>query len=99
MTEKGDPYENALAERVNGILKAEFGLDKKFDNFQQAYSAVAYAIHIYNTLRPHASINYLTPQQAHEHKGQLSAKWKSRKQRVKESLTIAPGEQSFSIQG
>jgi putative transposase len=95
MTEKGDPYENALAERVNGILKAEFGLDRKFESFQQAYSAVAYAIHIYNTLRPHASINYLTPNQAHEQNGQLSTRWKSRKQRVKESLTIISGEQGF----
>jgi putative transposase len=36
MTEKGDPYENAIAERVNGILKAEFQLDNEFDNFEQA---------------------------------------------------------------
>ena len=92
MTEKGDPYENALAERVNGILKAEFGLDRKFDNFQQAYSAVAYAIHIYNTLRPHASINYLTPQQAHDRQGQIPARWKSRKQRVKEFVYIELSE-------
>jgi len=95
MTEKGDPYENALAERVNGILKTEFGLDKKFDNFQQASTAVTYAIHVYNTLRPHASINYLTPQQAHNQQGQIPARWKSRKQRVKESLHTELHEQGF----
>lgn len=84
MTEKGDPYENAMAERVNGILKNEFNLDRKFDNFQQASAAVTYAINLYNNLRPHASINYLTPEQAHQQQGQLPSRWKSRKQRVRE---------------
>jgi putative transposase len=84
MTEKGDPYENALAERVNGILKAEFGLDRKFDNFQQASDMVIYAVHVYNNLRPHASINYLTPQQAQGYQGELPSKWRSRKQRVRQ---------------
>jgi transposase InsO family protein len=92
MTEKGDPYENALAERVNGILKAEFGLGGKFDNFQQASAAVAYAVNVYNNLRPHASINYLTPQQAHGRQGQIPARWKSRRQRVKECLQIELSE-------
>ncbi|MGZ3939968.1 MAG: IS3 family transposase [Flavisolibacter sp.] len=84
MTEKGDPYENALAERINGILKMEFDLGKKFDNFQQASMAVDNAIRVYNNIRPHASINYLTPLQAHHHQGQIPARWKSKKQRVKE---------------
>jgi len=95
MTEKGDPYENALAERVNGILKSEFGLDRKFDNYQQASAAVTYAIHVYNTLRPHASINYLTPQQADQQQGKLPARWKSRKQRVKEWVYTETDEQGF----
>lgn len=86
MTEKGDPYENALAERVNGILKTEFNLGGSFDNFQQASAAVAYAVSVYNNLRPHASINYLTPQQAHNRQGQIPARWKSRKQRINEYL-------------
>lgn len=88
MTEKGDPYENALAERVNGILKAEFNLGSKFDSFGQASAAVAHAIHIYNTLRPHASINYLTPEQAQNSQGQLSARWKAKKRRVWERLDL-----------
>ena len=82
MTEKGDPYENALAERVNGILKAEFNLGRKFDSFDQASAAVAHAIHIYNTLRPHTSINYLTPEQAQQTQGQIPARWKAKKKRV-----------------
>lgn len=85
MTEKGDPYENALAERVNGILKTEFGLDRKFDNYQQALATVDQVIDVYNTLRPHASINYMTPEQAHQQQGQLPARWKPKKQRVREA--------------
>src|ERR1035438_3425291 len=54
MTEKGDPYENAIAERVNGILKEEFALDKDFDSFEQAKIAVENAISIYNQLRPYS---------------------------------------------
>ena len=80
MTEKGDPYENAIAERVNGILKNEFALDKDFDSFNQAKAAVENAINIYNQLRPHASCNYLTPDQAHQQQGLLKSKWKKRKQ-------------------
>ena len=86
MTEKGDPYENALAERVNGILKSEFGLGGKFDSFQQAAAKVDHVIGIYNNLRPHASINYLTPEQAHLRQGKIPARWKPRKQRVWSNL-------------
>jgi len=63
MAEKGNPYENAVAERVNGILKEEFLLGKNFNTKQQAYKSVREAIETYNNLRPHMSINYLTPAQ------------------------------------
>lgn len=78
MTEKGDPYENALAERINGILKTEFGLDKEFENYNQAKAAVERAINIYNQLRPHASCNYQTPDQTHQQEGTLKMRWKKR---------------------
>lgn len=78
MTEKGDPYENAIAERVNGILKEEFGLYCDFDNYEKAMAKVESAIEVYNQLRPHASCNYLTPEQAHQQNGSLTAKWKRR---------------------
>jgi len=93
MTEKGDPYENALAERVNGILKAEFNLGRKFDNFQQAAAAVTHAIHTYNTLRPHTSIDNFTPDQAQHLTGKLKARWRSKKQRVGSNLQ--PNEKGF----
>jgi putative transposase len=78
MTEKGDPYENAIAERVNGILKSEFELDIDFSSYDEAKSAVDNAVNIYNHQRPHSSCNYLTPAQAHLQQGLLPSKWKRR---------------------
>jgi transposase InsO family protein len=63
MGEAGNPYDNAIAERVNGILKTEFYLGETFNNFTQAEKAVEQAIELYNNLRPHMSIDYLTPEQ------------------------------------
>ncbi len=80
MTEQGDPYENAIAERVNGILKTEFEISKTFQTFELAQQAIQKAIWIYNEQRPHASCNYLTPSQAHNVQGILKARWKKKKQ-------------------
>ena len=77
MTEKGDPYENAIAERVNGILKVEFGLKDTFKSHAEAQARVATAIAVYNDKRPHLSCNYLTPEQAHQSVGVLEKKWKN----------------------
>lgn len=79
MTEKGDPYENAIAERVNGILKSEFGLDGGLGSYALALEAVERAILTYNGARPHASCNYLTPDQAHQVEGKLKSRWRRRK--------------------
>jgi putative transposase len=76
MTENGDPYENAIAERVNGILKGEFGLEKTFSSIEQAIAATNEAVNAYNYKRPHASCDYLTPAAAHEHNGILRKRWK-----------------------
>lgn len=65
MAAKGNCYENALAERVNGILKNEFNLDFTFKTKQQAFKAVHESIYIYNQQRPHWAINLLTPQEKH----------------------------------
>ncbi len=77
MTEKGDPYENAIAERVNGILKTEFLLDKAFMSFNEAQQEVKNAIEKYNHIRPHASCDNLTPVEAHDHNGILRRRWKT----------------------
>jgi transposase InsO family protein len=65
MTEENHCYENAMAERVNGILKEEFLLDEKFADKTMALKAVKEAITSYNTRRPHWSLNLYTPQQVH----------------------------------
>jgi transposase InsO family protein len=61
MGEIGNPYDNAIAERVNGILKTEFFLSSTFASFQHANQAVVEAVNMYNELRPHMSIEYMTP--------------------------------------
>lgn len=69
MTEKYDPYQNAIAERINGILKQEFiGVigDLEINNLDIMKEFIANSIHIYNTYRPHFSNYYLTPKQMHE---------------------------------
>lgn len=76
MTEKGDPYENAIAERVNGILKSEYGLYNVFEDYLQANEAVKRAVNLYNNKRPHSSIEHKTPIQAHQFKGKMKNLWK-----------------------
>ena len=55
MTENGDPHENALAERVNGILKNEWLSLEQFHNFEQAKDRIDQVVKIYNEIRPHLS--------------------------------------------
>lgn len=76
MTENGDPLENAIAERVNGILKEEL-LEEVSLNFETAQREVAIACSIYNHLRPHGSIDNLKPVQAHLLSGDLKKRWKN----------------------
>lgn len=76
MTENSDPLENAIAERVNGILKQEL-LEKRFESFREARSNVDEAVETYNYLRPHLSIEMLTPAVAHARSGTLKRYWKN----------------------
>ena len=65
MTQDGNPYDNAIAERVNGILKDEFDLDDVFENIEQVRKEVKQSIDLYNKQRPHLSNGMLTPIQMH----------------------------------
>jgi transposase InsO family protein len=65
MTEEFHCYENAMAERVNGILKQEYYLGSCFRNKNQAKAAVKEAVCLYNTRRPHKSLQYETPEKTH----------------------------------
>jgi len=76
MTENGDPLENALAERINGILKDEL-LKERYDDFKKAEISIARAVLTYNSLRPHSSCDMLTPDVAHQREGLLKKHWKS----------------------
>ena len=76
MTQSGSPYENALAERVNGILKGEFYAKRMYRNHLEAKSGITEIIKAYNEIRPHSSIDYLTPNNAHEQIGEIATRWK-----------------------
>ena len=65
MTEQNHSAENALAERVNGILKQEYWLDSDFEDGRQARQATTHGICMYNTRRPHTSLKFATPEQIH----------------------------------
>ena len=78
MTEDSSPYDNAIAERVNGILKDEFILDEGFSNFKEANKAVNQSIRIYNEKRPHMSNHLLTPKQMHEQSTLKPKSWRKK---------------------
>lgn len=66
MTENGDPYENALAERMNRTIKEEFGLGEEIKTRKIAVKMVEEAVALYNNYSPHLALNYKTPNQIHE---------------------------------
>ena len=76
MTENGDPRENGVAERVNGILKNEFIKHLEDFTLENAEKKIAEVIEIYNNSRPHLSLGMLTPNQAHVTSGQLNRLWR-----------------------
>jgi len=76
MTESGDPRDNPIAERVNGILKTEL-LEEVFTDIDAARLAITAAINDYNYLRPHSSIDMLTPALAHSMTGPIQRRWKN----------------------
>lgn len=82
MTNNGDPYENAIAERVNGIIKSEFSLYSSQFSFEETSNRIQKSITAYNKLRPHGSCDYLTPEQAHQKSGTLKKRWNNYNQNL-----------------
>jgi transposase InsO family protein len=80
MTENGDPLENPVAERINGILKDEYLRHYPLTDIEQVTELVADVIDRYNRLRPHQSINLITPEVVHEKQLLVNRTW-SKKQR------------------
>ncbi|WP_337045410.1 IS3 family transposase [Emticicia sp. 17c] len=81
MTQNSDPYENAIAERVNGILKQEFSIDKYSLNLKLIKQIVKESIEIYNNIRPHLSNYLLTPRQMHNQNKLIIKSYKSKSSR------------------
>jgi transposase InsO family protein len=77
MTENGDPLENAIAERLNGIIKHEYLTGTEVKDIQGAKRLLGKAVRLYNEERPHASIGYLTPENVHANKLKTERLWKS----------------------
>jgi putative transposase len=77
MTENGDPLENAIAERVNGIIKEEYLNDYLVDNLMEARELLDAIIKLYNNERPHMSIGNLTPNQVHQNNIKTDKLWKN----------------------
>jgi transposase InsO family protein len=82
-TQQYDPYENAVAERVNETLKYEFGLNRKAVNLKELKKAVSQAIWIYNTKRVHWSLGLKTPQQVHQSYDSVAYKSYSKREKVR----------------
>ncbi len=79
MTQTGDPLENAVAERIHKTIKEEFTHDRQinFSNIEEAKAEIRKFIEFYNRQRPHRSVQWLTPNQAHQCTGALKRVWKS----------------------
>ena len=89
MTQSKDPYENAMAERVNGILKTEL-ISSSYDDINAASISIAKAITIYNYRRRHSSINYQIPNDVHRQKGPQIRRWKNYYYTRKKKEVIMP---------
>ena len=76
MTQSGDPLENAMAERVNGILKTEL-ISSSYSDIELAASSIAKAITIYNYKRRHSSLNFQIPHEVHQQQGPQIKRWKN----------------------
>lgn len=85
MTQTGSPYDNAIAERINGILKQEFGLDELFENMQEAGKQIDESIALYNSFRPHMSNHLLTPDQMHQQDKLNPKVWRKKTTRTLQS--------------
>ena len=77
MTERGDPKDNAVAERINGIIKNELLMGMSFFSVEDVRKSLEVAINFYNNERPHMSLDWKTPAEAALCTGELKKKWTS----------------------
>ena len=91
MTQNGDPYENAMAERVNGILKTEL-ISDSYPDLKLAMQHIARCITVYNYRRIHSSLNWQIPDTVHSQTGPQIKKWKNyyKTKKLKEAAMNEP---------
>ena len=90
MTENGNPKDNAIAERINNTVKNELLHGMTFTSLSQVNTAIRKAVEFYNVERPHSSLNWLTPNQAHKKTGELKKHWKSYREDAIKKLKNIP---------
>lgn len=83
MTQSGDPKDNAIAERINGIIKSEFLSHYHFENRSQVCQRMEVTVDFYNTRRPHRSLDMMTPVQVRDKTGVVRKRWKSHKDKYR----------------
>lgn len=91
MTQSGNPYDNALAERMNCTIKNDYFTGKMYRSHEDASTEMQRIVSSYNQRRPHQSLNYLTPEQAHQLNGEINKRWKKYKKRSKQTATPPNG--------
>jgi putative transposase len=84
MSENGDPLENPVAERINGILKNEYIIHYTLVDLKHTQELIADVVNRYNKLRPHETINMMTPEEAHHSESVIIKSWSQ----IKKSLTL-----------
>ena len=90
MTESGNPKDNAMAERINSTVKNEMLHGQTFTSLRQVTEAVKNAVQFYNEERPHSSIDYHTPDEAHTMQGEMKRHWHSwREDAIKRQNAVA----------
>ena len=77
MTENGNPKDNAIAERINSTVKNELLHGKTFSSLKQVAEALRIAVKFYNSERPHSSLDWHTPDEAHQMQGEMKRHWHS----------------------
>lgn len=104
MTESGDPLENAIAERVNGILKSEWIDKRRLKSWDDAQVYIEKIIGLYNNERPHQSISYLTPDLVHRSGVTTERQWKNyypqrvKAREIQPNLSFDRESQATSVQ-
>jgi len=88
MSDKGEPLQNPIAERVNGIIKHEYLFFKNLENKVTSMQSLHEAVYAYNTIRPHLSCNMLTPEKAHKLDQPMKKLWKNYYRKTQENVNL-----------